>query len=221
MNCVEAEQLFDAYLDNELSGSLRLEFDAHRLRCPQCQRKLALLEACEQVLAAERTPALSDDFTDRVMARILERQNAPATRVSRRLYIGAASGIGIAAALTMAVIYWPSVGPTTLPGGANSGTHVANATVEKSSAEIDQAIREKDYAALLSIVNAKVDTMSAAGRNLAHDARQLPGLAIHMALAGEMTEITPLNPLSWILGVGDTDVADEPDASGEQGHFSL
>lgn len=220
MNCVDAEQLFDAYLDNELSGSLRLEFDAHRLRCPQCQRKLALLEACEQVLAAERTPALSDDFTDRVMARILERQNAPTVRGSGRLYVRLASAVGIAAALTLAAFFWPSAG-SPLPGGASSDARVANATVERSNAEIDQAIREKDYAALLSIVNAKVDTMSAAGRNLAHDARQLPGLALHMALAGEMTEITPLNPLSWILGVGDTDVADEPEASGEQGHFSL
>ena len=75
MNCAEAEQFFDAYLDGELSGSLRLEFDAHRLRCPLCQQKLAMMEACEHIIARDtRTPACSDDFTYRVMNEIRERR---------------------------------------------------------------------------------------------------------------------------------------------------
>ena len=53
MNCSEAERLFDPYLDGELSGSLRLEFDAHRLRCTLCQRKLAMMEACEHILGGD------------------------------------------------------------------------------------------------------------------------------------------------------------------------
>ena len=47
MNCSEAEQLFDAFLDGQLTGSLRLELDAHRLRCRRCQQTLAMMEACE------------------------------------------------------------------------------------------------------------------------------------------------------------------------------
>lgn len=91
MNCCDFEQLVDPFLDGELSGTLRLEFDTHRLRCPLCQQKLAMMEACEHVLAREdHTPAISDDFSDRVMAAIAARQPAPAAlgeRIRLRLHL--------------------------------------------------------------------------------------------------------------------------------------
>ncbi|MBL8879060.1 MAG: zf-HC2 domain-containing protein, partial [Phycisphaerales bacterium] len=77
MNCSEWEGLLDAYLDGQLSGALRLEFDAHRLRCRRCQQSLAMMEAITHVVATdERSPAISDDFTQRVMSQILS--NKPA-----------------------------------------------------------------------------------------------------------------------------------------------
>ena len=90
MNCSEAEQLFDAYLDGQLTGSLRLELDAHRLRCRRCQQTLAMMEACEHVLTADRrAPELSVDFTERVMADTTRRRRIPGRLRSTRVALAA------------------------------------------------------------------------------------------------------------------------------------
>ncbi len=88
MRCEEARQLFDAYLDGELSPSLTAELDAHRLQCPECRRALALLEVTGHVLSSDREPAaLEAGFTDRLMA-CVETQVGRAHPVRRYLYIG-------------------------------------------------------------------------------------------------------------------------------------
>jgi hypothetical protein len=119
MNCPEAEQFFDAYLDGELAGSLRLEFDAHRLRCSACQQKLAMMEACEHILARDsRTPTLSDDFTNRVMSEIEQRRLVARRTRNRRITIAATVALQAAAVVIFAVVwsgYWkvkPTAGPT-------------------------------------------------------------------------------------------------------------
>jgi hypothetical protein len=106
MNCFDAEQFFDAYLDGELSSSLRLELDAHRLRCPRCQQTLAMLESCQHIIATDsRQPAMSEDFTDRVMAGVAvsAAQAAPARlgRIYKLSLIAApvAAAIALVAAL--------------------------------------------------------------------------------------------------------------------------
>lgn len=69
MDCNRAEQLFDAYLDGELSEPLISELEAHRLYCPQCRHELALLEVSRHMIVTDEAPSsLSDDFTDRLMA---------------------------------------------------------------------------------------------------------------------------------------------------------
>ncbi len=66
MNCEQARNLFDAFLDQSLSGSLATEFGAHRLACNQCRRELALLEVAGHVIAADsEAPLIGDEFTDR------------------------------------------------------------------------------------------------------------------------------------------------------------
>ncbi|MGB2986190.1 MAG: zf-HC2 domain-containing protein [Phycisphaerae bacterium] len=69
MRCEQAQQLFDAYLNGELSPALTTELGAHRVRCPECRRALALLEVSGHVVASDRDPvALDGDFTDRLVA---------------------------------------------------------------------------------------------------------------------------------------------------------
>lgn len=69
MQCEQARQLFDAYLDGELSPSLATELGAHRLRCPDCRQALALLEVSGHILRSDRDSVrASDDFTDRLLA---------------------------------------------------------------------------------------------------------------------------------------------------------
>ncbi len=115
MTCTECEQLFDAYLDGQLTGALRLEFDAHRLRCRRCQQTLAMLEAVGNVLSADaEPPTLSDDFTDRVMQSV-----APAATQTRRFprwrVTLATVALAQAAAILLFVSFRPDSTDTTPP----------------------------------------------------------------------------------------------------------
>ena len=106
MNCSEAEQLFDAHLDGQLTGSLRLELDAHRLRCRRCQQTLAMMEACEHVLAANRrVPALAEDFTERVMSGVVQRRRIPGRLRSTRVAVAVGFALQAAAVLILAIIF--------------------------------------------------------------------------------------------------------------------
>lgn len=104
MNCSDCEQLFDAYLDGHLAGSLRLEFDAHRLRCRRCQQTLAMLEAIGNVVTEDpQVPELSLDFTDRVMRQITAPQRKR-LRPSLRVAMVAGAVLQAAAVLTFAIL---------------------------------------------------------------------------------------------------------------------
>jgi len=88
MQCHQARQLFDAYLDGELSPSLATELGAHRLSCPDCRQALALLEVSGHILRSDRDPVQApEDFTDRLLACV---DTAPLwrKRVFNALYIG-------------------------------------------------------------------------------------------------------------------------------------
>ncbi len=90
MRCEEARQYFDAYLDGELSPALATELGAHRLRCADCRRRLALLEVSGHIIAADRDPVgLQDGFTHRLLACMEAPAVSAPSRVQRWLYIGA------------------------------------------------------------------------------------------------------------------------------------
>ncbi|RME38576.1 MAG: anti-sigma factor, partial [Planctomycetota bacterium] len=54
MRCEDARQLFDAYLDGELSASLRTELKAHCVHCPACRHELAVMELACHLVASDR-----------------------------------------------------------------------------------------------------------------------------------------------------------------------
>ena len=88
MQCEQARQLFDAYLDGELSPALATELGAHRLRCAECRRALALLEVSGHILSSDNDPvSLSEGFEDRLLG-CMEEQTVPWVRRARRgLYV--------------------------------------------------------------------------------------------------------------------------------------
>lgn len=89
MNCEQARQLFDAYLEGELSVPLATELGAHRVKCAECRRALALLEVSGHVLATDDDPAeLSASFTDRLLACVDSRKGYRRERILKNLYIG-------------------------------------------------------------------------------------------------------------------------------------
>lgn len=103
MQCEQARQLFDAYLDGELSASLATEVGAHRVRCAECRRALALLEVGGQIMASDRDAvSLRGDFADRLLACM----EAPAVRWTHRfrrtLYI--AGPLAAAAVIALAFL---------------------------------------------------------------------------------------------------------------------
>jgi hypothetical protein len=102
MQCEQARQLFDAYLDGELSPSLATELGAHRLRCADCRQALALLEVSGHILRSDRdTVQASDDFTDRLLACV---DTGPTwrRRVLHTIYVG--GPLAAAAVIALAFI---------------------------------------------------------------------------------------------------------------------
>ena len=103
MDCKQAQQLFDAYLDGELSPGLATELGAHRLKCPQCRRALALMEVSGHVVASDRDPvSLSGDFSDRLVACIEPKASRRMVRLRRSLYV--AGPLAAAAVVALALV---------------------------------------------------------------------------------------------------------------------
>lgn len=100
MNCALATGLHQSYLDGDLSRQLRLEMDSHVIRCPTCQKSLALLDAVGNVVADAPPASLGADFTDRVLQAAASQQR---WRIGRRRLVRWTAGIVSAAAAAAAV----------------------------------------------------------------------------------------------------------------------
>lgn len=108
ITCEHAQNLFDAHLNDELSATLSAELNAHLLDCAACQHQLSLIEACGNVIRLDTSePAVSGDFTDRLMA-IIEQDAAPPRRLQLSRAVTVAGGLlGVAAAISLAVVFYP------------------------------------------------------------------------------------------------------------------
>ena len=104
MKCKQAQQLFDAYLDGELSDSLATELGAHRVHCAECRRALALMEVSGHIIGSDgETPELSASFTDRLLACMEEPRNRSLVhQLWRWRYV--AGPLAAAAVVTFAII---------------------------------------------------------------------------------------------------------------------
>lgn len=101
MQCEQARALFDAYLDGELSGALATEIGAHRVRCPECRRSLALLEVTGHIISSDPDSVeISEDFSDRLLACVEKSSARWLHRVQRVLFVvgpvSAAAVVGLA-----------------------------------------------------------------------------------------------------------------------------
>ncbi len=103
MDCQQARNLFDVYLDGDLSPSLVTEMHAHRLTCPSCREELAVIEVAGHVIASgtddQDAPA---DFTDRLLACLEPSAIRPHPLRLWTFRIG--GGIAAAACLTLAIM---------------------------------------------------------------------------------------------------------------------
>lgn len=208
MNCSEAEQLFDAFLDRELTGSLRLEFDAHRLRCRDCQQKLAMLEACEHILSRDgRTPNLSDDFTERLMGEIGAKGLRPRRAIPMQVWLSAAALLP-AAALLLFAVSWPT-GSSDVMMPAEPAPRVAGIVDE---AELRAAM--KDPIDLHEFIFEEAGRLRALTRNITDDALSLPSFALHF-LPDYISDAVLLNPFEGILDITPSAPEDDDDGGAE------
>ena len=102
ISCEHTQNLFEAYLNDELAPSLVMEVDAHCLDCPSCRQQLGLMEACGNVVCLDTSePNVSNDFTGRLMAIMDEEQSRKrGLQLSRRMKI-AGGLLGVAASIVL------------------------------------------------------------------------------------------------------------------------
>jgi len=158
ITCKNAKQLFDRYLDGELSSSLQAELHAHRLNCGECQQALAILEACGDVVRMDaREPRLDSSFTNRVMLAYRAQGRSPHRRW-QRITLWAGSGLAAAASITLAVIWLLPSNPLDLPS-------VVAGTSEAVPAPVQNLLMAKEGTQLTDAAKAELEAapeMSAA-----------------------------------------------------------
>ncbi|MCH7841022.1 MAG: zf-HC2 domain-containing protein [Planctomycetes bacterium] len=117
MRCEQARELFNAYLDGELSPTLETELAAHRLHCADCRRSLALLEVSGHIVASDREPVeLHGDFTDRLVACVKTRNSKWTRFVRPGLYIGGPLAAAAVIALAFLGAFDRGAGKTQVAG---------------------------------------------------------------------------------------------------------
>jgi hypothetical protein len=144
MNCDQAQNLFDAYLDGELSGSLAAELGAHQLNCGVCRRELALLEVAGHVIAADvDAPSLDEEFTNRLLACAARDSRAWYRPRRWMLYAGPA----LAAAACLAVMFVPLAQQGSVPVDGELPAGVARYRDDIGSAEelLNKIQRAQDH----------------------------------------------------------------------------
>jgi hypothetical protein len=69
LDCLQFEQLLDRYLDDDLTGSFKLECEAHVVECESCGHLLAMMEAVGRIVSDgdPTVPQLDEGFTDRLI----------------------------------------------------------------------------------------------------------------------------------------------------------
>ncbi len=218
MNCPEFETLLDAYLDGQLAGTLRLEFDAHRLNCRRCQQTVALLESAGHVIASDAdVPDLPADFSARVLSAITTPEpktiRFPATRVA----VFAAALAQIAAALLF-VVLWQYSSP---PPAADRVADVVAPPPPADRARPDQATV---YSSLVEGVEDHLWEMRAAGRQLTADVLHLArylDIRVPDEVVRESTRLAERNPWQALWDVLQPGEAVEPSQSAGEEILSI
>lgn len=212
MNCSECEQLFDAYLDGQLAGSLRLEFDAHRLRCRRCQQTLAMLETIGNVIVSDpQVPEMSVSFTDGVMRQI--RRPRRVFRPSLRVAVVAV--LFQAAAILAFAVLW------NLPG---SQTNVPDAAaVDETGPGSDNPDRERAYVLIHNGVRDELFRRYASGVTFTEELMDLARYAnftVDDDLARALVQMAGVNPWAWFwqVALGGEEEEAEPASNANDVH---
>jgi hypothetical protein len=132
MRCEQAQQLFDAYVDGELSVALATEVGAHRLKCPECRRALALLEVSGHIIASDgEQVALRGEFSERLLACVEAPIGHWRRRLRRGLYIGGPLAAAAVVALAFLGAFDRGNSPIRVAGGRETRVQRANGVEDR------------------------------------------------------------------------------------------
>lgn len=203
MNCAEFEQLIDAYLDGELAGSLRVEFDAHRLRCRRCQLAMVAMESVETVVANDRPlVTLTDDFTERVMGAIAQPRSR--TVRLRPMRIALVAGVLLQAAAVVLLALHPWGAAHEANNGLGNATTLATGGMPGLTRDLDEVYEQVDRKTELhqALADTIWDRLEAAGVNVATDLNHLASYASALPVPDDLAPAAkgsnPLNSLFLI-----------------------
>ncbi|TWT41736.1 hypothetical protein RAS1_28580 [Phycisphaerae bacterium RAS1] len=216
MNCSDFERLIDAHLDGELAGSVRLEFDAHHLRCARCRQLVAMLESVGNVVAVDRRdePRLSDDFTVRVMGDVTSVNREP-VRSYRGLRIAIAAGVLVqAAAVVMFATMFP-VEPSRPRIPITKPPETLDVS-QYSHADLAAYITGRVYARVASISDGLSKDVGNVGMWAAN-------LRVSDDVARSSRKLAEVDPLFGLLGalLAADDEQDQPAEGGADNQYSL
>jgi len=151
VNCKQFESLLDSYLDDQLAGTWKLEFEAHMVSCQHCGHLLAMMEAVGQIVSDDTAPArLSADFTDRLVEQLEHRTQQAAGARRSRLFVACSLAASIALVVTtiFAISWLTSPSKPLLPGeqfaAANSHRSPADLTLQRNMELADQPLDMQD-----------------------------------------------------------------------------
>ena len=151
MNCKQFESLLDSYLDDQLAGTWKLEFEAHMVGCQHCGHMLAMMEAVGQIVSDDNPPArLSADFTDRLVEQLEHRTQRAAGARRSRLFVAGSMAASIALVVTtIAAVSWLSspqrpLSPAEQFAAANSHRSPADQAVQENLKLADQPADMQD-----------------------------------------------------------------------------
>jgi hypothetical protein len=164
MRCEQARQLFDAYLDGELSTALATELGTHRLKCASCRRELALLEVTGHIIRSDAAPkALEHDFTERLMQCVQTPRERRIAQLRKSLLVG--GPLAAAAVIVLAFAGLFDAGGTSKVAGVkevNPNAHPAPVSQPQQQGEVPDRKLEK----WLESAKQKTDAARRSGESL-------------------------------------------------------
>jgi hypothetical protein len=143
VNCRQFEHFLDQYLDGELKGSMKLEFEAHLVDCKTCGHLYATMDVVGAIISVPTPdePRLSSGFADRVLARMKEQKVRPVKsdiNINCKLKFPMWRQLSAAASVALVIAgTWVYTRSHTATGPGAAGSLLASRADEKNSQGIN------------------------------------------------------------------------------------
>ncbi|MFA5866181.1 MAG: zf-HC2 domain-containing protein [Phycisphaerae bacterium] len=137
MNCSQFEHFLNQYLDGDLKGSMKLEFETHLMNCKLCGYLYGMMEAVGEIISTPppQEARISVDFAERVLVG-LSAQKLMTTKSYKLLSrVSLAAAIGLVLAGTVIFSMSRSVLFTEKPAGPKLFASITPPVVSLKSPE--------------------------------------------------------------------------------------